>query len=210
MLVARMLAKNSGFERRVIDAYIPLEEMRATVKRNFPNADTEQFFKDALAGKGDRFRHQKMVEEFYAEVNRRFDRSKKCGDDLIINYDRIYEWQDGSRLSDDVKEKLLLVALACQNGGKKKLEKIKFFNPKRRKEYAVRWMKQKYPLPEDVTANIIDSMDDEEYSALYFGMLHTKIIRSHEKEIVRALLMKPGLYDYALQLLKEDKSEKRD
>ena len=53
-----------------------------------------------------------MVEEFYAEVNRRFDKSKKSCEDTIINYDRIYEWQDGARLSDDVKEKLLLVAFA--------------------------------------------------------------------------------------------------
>ena len=90
------------------------------------------------------------------------------------------------------------------------MEKIKFFNPKRRKEYAVRWMKQKYPLPEEVTAHIIESMDDEEYSALYFGMLSTKIIPNFAKEIVRALLMKPGLYDYAMTLLKEAESEKRD
>ena len=71
----------------------------------------------------------------------------------------------------------------------------------------MRWMKEKYPLPEEVTAHIIDSMDDEEYSALYFGMLNTKIIRSHEKEIVRALLMKPGLYYYTMKLLKEEEDE---
>jgi len=211
MLEARMLAKNSGFERRVIDAYIPLEEMRESVKRSFPNDNTEQMIDDALAGNGKLFVRQKIVEAFYEEVEREFDRSKKSGDDLIITYDKIYEWSDETtKLDDDVRKMLFQVVLTYHSEGKKKLEKIKFFNPKRRKEYAVRWMKQKYPLPEDVTAHIIDSMDDTDYSALYFGMLSTKIIRSYEKEIVRALLMKPGLYDYAMQLLKEAESEKRD
>ena len=69
--------------------------------------------------------------------------------------------------------------------------------------------KQKYPLPEEVTAHIIDSMKNTEHSALYFGMLNTKIIPPYAKKLVSALLMNPGLNDYVLRMLKEE-SEKRD
>ena len=203
MANARKTAGNMDFRRRIINAYIPLEDMKAVIKKHFPNENIDKFFADALAGKGRRFDKQRFIELMYSVIGEDALKMDERNAD-IIDPEKLYMWEGESTTIDEyvieeMKEVLRLVLLE----GKQIIERHRFSGRADREEYIKTHLINRIALPVDVAESIIDRAGEED-STLYFGLIGTTVFDFWVSPIVNAVLMNPKLYDYVLKILKED------
>ena len=203
MANARKTAGDMDFRRRIINAYIPLEDMKAVVRKHFPDEKTDSFFADALAGKGRRFKKQRFIELMYSVIGEDALKMDERNAD-IIDPEKLYMWEGESTTIDEyvieeMKEVLRLVLLE----GKQIIERHRFSGRADREEYIKTHLINRIALPVDVAESIIDRAGEED-STLYFGLIGTNNFDFWVSPIVKAVLMDPKLYDYVLKILKED------
>ena len=200
---ARKTAGDMDFRRRIINAYIPLEELKAVIRKHFPDEKTDQFFADALAGKGRRFKKQRFIELMYSVIGEDALKMDERNAD-IIDPEKLYMWEGESTTIDEyvieeMKEVLRLVLLE----GKQIIERHRLNDRTGREEYIKRHLINRIALPVDVAESIIDRAGEED-STLYFGLIGTNVFDFWVSPIVKAVLMDPKLNDYVLKLMKED------
>jgi len=202
MSQSRQNARELGFSLNTIDAYMPLDEIKRTLKKHFPKAETDRYFDNALAGRGKRFLRQRLIHTLYEFAGAEAAKlDEKTAD--ILDPDKLYLWADVKTVLDETVEfELEDTARYYYILGKKFIEQFGLTDAKARKDRIAKLLDLMIALPEDVTEQVINSADDPELSALYFGMLGVKQFDEWSESIVKALLIKPGLARLAVDMVK--------
>ena len=208
MAQARKNAKEIGFKRRRINAYIPLYEMKEAIKKHFPKDDVERFFADALAEKGAAFQRQKIIEAFYTAIDKEARKMENRGAD-IVDPVNLYNWKsEETTLDVTVVDQIKIIFDIFYKLGLHILEDYPLEDIDKRKRFIVTCIKKTITLTQTAAENIIDSMEDDKYSALYVGLLVVNKAELYDSPIVNSVLMNPEFYDFVMKMLREGSDEK--
>ncbi|MBR1384232.1 MAG: hypothetical protein IJ555_10575 [Ruminococcus sp.] len=204
MSEARQNAKNYGVERKVINAYIPIEEIRDTLRRHFPDSKTDKIIDNALAGKGKRFEEQKEIEKLYEFVASE-SQSIFENEDEIIDIAKLYQLgKEKPLLHKFLWEEILYVSQFFNKFGEVMLTQPQFKELCQRRKYMSVLLNSKYHLPEETAEHILNIADDTKYAALYFGLLGSRHMPAYTDPIRWALLMNRELYDKTVEALDKE------
>ena len=207
MSEARQNAKNYGVERKVINAYIPIEEIRDTLRRHFPDSKTDKILDNALAGKGKRFDEQREIEKLYEFVTSE-SQSIFENEDEIIDIAKLYQLgKEKPLLHKFLWEEILYVSQFFKKLGEVTLTQPKFRELRQRQKYMSALLNSKYQLPKKMAEYILDSADDTKHSALYLGLLESRHMPAYTDPIRWALLMNRELYDKTVEMLDKEDSD---
>lgn len=122
----------------------------------------------------------------------------------IYDVNQLFKWKDeSSKIYPPTMDIVLQTAKSCYVKGRMLLKDEKLKSPKERRKHLAKLLTRFYTVPKEIAEHILGSVEDEEYSALYFGL--TDLHRRHKDSfaVVLTLLMKPEFYDYVLRLITE-------
>ena len=110
MLFARLMAKMTGYSRYIIDAYIPLKELRAKFISAFPSYSVRDMFEKAILNNSN-----SKVEGLYRQVFDISDRLASKGYD-IEDLRFLYLWDDNKTVEPtlcrrSLRKRFLLIIL---------------------------------------------------------------------------------------------------
>lgn len=207
MSEARQNAKNYGVERKVINAYIPIEEIRDTLRRHFPDSKTDKILDNALAGKGKRFDEQREIEKLYDFVASE-SQSIFENEDEIIDIAKLYQLgKEKPLLHKFLWEEILYAAQFFKKLGEVTLTQPQLKELRKRQKFMSTLINSKYQLPEETAEHILNSADDTKYAALYFGLLGSRHMPAYTDPIRWALLMNRELYDKTVEAFEKEESD---
>ena len=207
MSEARQNAKNYGVERKVINAYIPIEEIRDTLRRHFPDSKTDKILDNALAGKGKRFDEQREIEKLYEFVASE-SQSIFENEDEIIDIAKLYQLgKEKPLLHKFLWEEILYVLQFFKKLGEVTLTQPQLRELRQRQKFMSVLLNSKYQLPEETAKYILKSADDTKYAALYFGLLGSRHMPAYTDPIRWALLMNRELYDKTVEAFEKEEPD---
>lgn len=188
MLFARFMAKLTGYSRYIIDAYIPLKELKAKFISAFPSYDVRGMFDRALLNS-----KNTKVEDLYSQV---FDLSdkleKKAYDISDLRY--LYLWNESKTVEPMLWNKMLdLVRNADELGREAISGSLK--KPENRLAYICKNLAKYYALPEKLAERILTKYTDDSYIAKYIGLLGMPFDKLDKHKMCYALMMNERLLD---------------
>lgn len=164
MLFARFMAKLTGYSRYIIDAYIPLKELKAKFISAFPSYDVRGMFDKALTDKGNT-----KVEELFLQVFDLSDKLEKRAYD-ISNLRYMFLWDESKTVEPMLWNKMLdLVRNADERGREAISGSLK--KPENRLAYICKYINKRFALPEKLAEKILTNYTDDDYIAKYIGLL---------------------------------------
>ena len=187
--------------RKYIGAYIPLEDMKTVIKKHFPKDKTDKYFTDAIARKGQLFEGQKTVEELYDFIQRTTKNVRKSKAD-ISTPDELYKWKDSDTTIDEAAlEEIIKMMKGFFRLGQHILDNEKLIYPTDKERYIVSLLKQNPPLSLYSALNLLLNLEDNDYCALYVGMLAANNGGQNLPSAAKAVLINWKLYDHIIQLI---------
>ena len=188
MLFARFMVKLTGYSRYIIDAYIPLKELKAKFISAFPSYDVRGMFDKALTDKG-----SSKVEELYNQV---FDLSneleKKAYDISDLRY--MFLWDESKTVEPMLWNKMLDIVRTADELGRKAISgSLK--NPDNRLAYICKNLAKYYALPEKLAEKILSRYTDDDYIAKYIGLLGMPFDELDTHKMCYVLMMNERLLD---------------
>lgn len=164
MLFARFMAKLTGYSRYIIDAYIPLKELKAKFISSFPSYDVRGMFDRALLNS-----KNTKVEELYNQV---FDLSdkleKKAYDISDLRY--MFLWDKSKTVEPMLWNKMLGLVRAADELGREAISGL-LKKPEDRLAYICKYINKRFALPEKLAEKILSRYNDDDYMAKYIGLL---------------------------------------
>ena len=195
--------------RKSINAYIPLEDMKAVIKKHFPKDKTDEYFDDSVAGKGQLFEDQKNVEALYDFIQRTTKNVRKSKADIPAP-DELYKWKDSDTTIDEAAlEAITKTMKGFFRLGQHILDNEKLIYPTDKERYIVSLLKQNPPLSLYSALNLLLNLDDNDYCALYVGLLAANNGGQNLPSAAKAVLMNWKLYDHIIKLIGGCVGEKR-
>ena len=192
MLFARFMAKLTGYSRYIIDAYIPLKELKAKFISAFPSYDVRGMFDRALLNS-----KNTKVEDLYSQV---FDLSdkleKKAYDISDLRY--LYLWNESKTVEPMLWNKMLdLVRNADELGREAISGSLK--KPENRLAYICKNLAKYYALPEKLAERILTKYTDDSYIAKYIGLLGMPFDELDTHKMCCVLMMNERLLDRLIE-----------
>ncbi len=188
MLFARFMAKLTGYSRYIIDAYIPLKELKAKFISAFPSYDVRGMFDRALSNP-----KNTKVEELYNQV---FDLSDKLEKEAydISDLRYMFLWDESKTVEPMLWNKMLdLVRTADELGREAILGSLK--KPENRLAYICKNLAKYYALPENLAEKILTKYSDDDYITKYIGLLGMPFDELDTHKMCYVLMMNEKLLD---------------
>ena len=188
MLFARFMAKLTGYSRYIIDAFIPLKELKAKFISAFPSYDVRGMFDKALLNS-----KNTKVEELYNQV---FDLSneleKKAYDISDLRY--MFLWDKSKTVEPMLWNRMLdLVRTADKLGREAISGSLK--NPDNRLAYICKYINMRFALPENLAEKILTNYTDDDYIVKYIGLLGMPFGELDTHKMCYVLMMNERLLD---------------
>lgn len=143
MLFARFMAKLTGYSRYIIDAFIPLKELKAKFISAFPSYDVRGMFDKALSNSGNT-----KVEELYNQVFDLSDKLEKRAYDISdLRY--MFLWDESKTVEPMLWNKMLdLVRTADELGREAISGSLK--KSENRLAYICKYINKRFALPKNL------------------------------------------------------------
>ena len=195
MLFARFMAKLTGYSRYIIDAFIPLKELKAKFISAFPSYDVRGMFDKALSNS-----ENTKVEELYNQV---FDLSdkleKKAYDISDLRY--MFLWDKSKTVEPMLWNKMLDIVRTADEFGKEAISGA-LKKPENRLAYICKNLAKYYALPENLAEKILTNYTDDAYIAKYIGLLSMPFDELDTHKMCYVLMMNERLLDRLIEEVK--------
>ena len=195
MLFARFMAKLTGYSRYIIDAFIPLKELKAKYISAFPSYDVRGMFDKALLNSTNT-----KVEELYNQV---FDLSdeleKKAYDISDLRY--MYLWDKTKAVEPMLWNKMLDLVRTADELGREAVSGS-LNKPENRLAYICKNLAKYYALPEKLAEKILTNYTDDDYIAKYIGLLGMPFDELDTHKMCYVLMMNERLLDRLIEEVK--------
>ena len=188
MLFARLMAKLTGYSRYIIDAYIPLKELKAKFISAFPSYDVRGMFDKALLNS-----KNTKVEELYNQV---FDLSneleKKAYD--ISDLRNLYLWDELKTVDPMLWNKMLDLVRTADEFGREAISGL-LKKPENRLTFICKYINKRFALPEKLAEKILTNYTDDDFIAKYIGLLGMPFDELDTHKMCYVLMMNERLLD---------------
>ena len=188
MLFARFMAKLTGYSRYIIDAYIPLKELKAKYISAFPSYDVRGMFDRALSNP-----KNTKVEELYNQV---FDLSdkleKKAYDISDLRY--MFIWDKSKTVEPMLWNKMLDIVRTADELGREAISGA-LKKPENRIAYICKNLVKYYALPEKLAEKTLTNYTDDDFVAKYIGLLGMPFDELDTHKMCYVLMMNERLLD---------------
>lgn len=122
----------------------------------------------------------------------------------IVDPVNLYNWKgEETTLDDTVIEQIKMLFDIFYKLGLHILKDYPLEDIDRRKRFIVTCLKRTITLTQAAAKHIIDSMEDDKYSALYVGLLVVNKAELYDSPVVNTVLMNPEFYDLVMKMLRE-------
>lgn len=163
ILFARFMAKMAGYSRFIIDAYIPLKEIKAKFISAFPSYSVRDMFDKALSNCSN-----SKIEELYKQV---FELSgeldKKSYDINDLRF--LYLWDETKTVEPAIWNRMLEFVRAADELGREAISgSLKKSDD--RLAYICKYLNKYYALPEELAEKILTKYTEDDYIAKYIGI----------------------------------------
>ena len=188
MMLARFLAKVSGYSRYIINAYIPLKEIKAKFIYAFPSYSVRDMFDKALSN-----RSNSKIEELYKQV---FDLSNELASKEYDIQDLrfLYLWNETKTVEPTLWNRLLEFVRAADKLGRDAISgSLKKSDD--RIAYICKYLGKYYALPEELAEKILTKFADDEYIAKYIGIFGMPFDDLDSHRMCCVLMMNERLLD---------------
>ena len=192
MLFARFMAKLTGYSRYIIDAYIPLKELKAEFISAFPSYDVRGMFDRAFLNS-----KNTKVEELYNQV---FDLSdtieKKAYDISDLRY--MFLWDESKMVEPMLWNRMQELVRAADERGREAILGL-FKKPENRLAYICKYINMRFALPENLAEKILTKYTDDSYIAKYIGLLSMPFDELDKHKMCYVLMMNERLLDRLIE-----------
>ncbi len=195
MLFARLMAKMTGYSRYIIDAYIPLKELRAKFISCFPSYSVREMFEKAIL----KSRNSK-VEGLYRQV---FDLSdeldKKAYDINDLRF--MYLWDESKTVEPTIWNRMLDFVRTADELGRETVSGL-LKKSGNRLAYICKYLVKYYALPEELAEKILTNYTDDDYIAKYIGIFGTGFNEMDTHLMCHVLMMNEMLLNKLMEEVK--------
>lgn len=195
MHFARFMAKLTGYSRYIIDAFIPLKELKAKFISAFPSYNVRGMFDKALS-----IGNNSKVEELYNQVFDLSDKLEKRAFDISdLRY--MFLWDESNTVEPMLWNKMLeLVRTADELGREAISGSLK--KPENRLAYICENLAKYYALPEKLAEKILTNYTDDDFIAKYIGLLGMPFDELDTHKMCCVLMMNERLLDRLIEEVK--------
>ena len=188
MLFARFMAKLTGYSRYIIDAYIPLKELKAKFISAFPSYDVRGMFDKALLNS-----KNTKVEELYNQVFDLSDKLEKRAYDISdLRY--MFLWDESKTVEPMLWNKMLDIVRTADELGREAISGA-LKNPDNRLTYICKYINKRFALPEKLAEKILTNYTDDDFIAKYIGLLGMPFDELDTHKMCYILMMNERLLD---------------
>ncbi|WP_028510320.1 hypothetical protein [Ruminococcus sp. NK3A76] len=188
MMLARFMAKVSGYSRYIINAYIPHKELMAKFIYAFPSYSVRDMFDKALSNCSN-----SKIEELYKQV---FDLSDKIASKQYDIQDLrfMYLWDDNKTVEPTLWNRMLEFVRTAEKLGRDAISgSLK--KSDNRLAYICKYLGKYYALPEELAEKILTKFADDEYIAKYIGIFGMPFDDLDSHRMCHILMMNEKLLD---------------
>ena len=192
MMLARCMANLAGYNRYIIDAYIPLNELKNIFISAFPSCSVREMFDKALSNSS-----SSKVEELYKQVFELSDELDKKSCD-INDLRFLYFWDETKTVKPTLWNRMLKFVRAADKLGRegvsgllKKLDD--------RLAYICKYLVKYYALPEVLAEEILTRYMDDNYIAKYIGIFSIPFDSMDSHKICHILMMNEKLLNKLIE-----------
>lgn len=192
MMLARFMAKVSGYSRYIINAYIPLKELKAKFIYAFPSYSVRDMFDKALSNNSN-----SKVEGLYRQVfNLSDELDEKSYDINDLRF--LYLWNDSKTVEPTLWNRLLAFVRTAEKLGRDAVSGL-LKESNDRLAYICKYLGKYYALPEELAEKILTKYTEEDYIAKYIGIFSIPFNSMDSHKICHVLMMSEKLLDRLIE-----------
>ena len=207
MQFTRIFAKIGGMSRRVIDRYIPIDEIRQTLKKHFDKDAVDNIIDKALDGEGESFERDREVEKLYDNVSELAKERDNSPQYDISEYDELYYWENENTSIEpslynaivDMVGQMLVFGREAIAG--------ELHTKQKRQEYIAARLSRSFLLPEKTVSELLSKADDDGFILKFISVLKVDMRDRRVADLCRALMLNTSLLSFLVKEAEKKKEE---